>query len=123
MLPTGKILPVEKNAKLDFNPSSRGSIEGKFLDNFFILDPALPRFVELVDLEKKVRYRMTALTDNIIGAQVFYPAKGDIVAIELVTHLPDPQKSIWGGERTGMQVLKKGENANYKYKIEVLALE
>jgi galactose mutarotase-like enzyme len=119
VLPDGTFSPVGGDP-FDFNAEAPGKIERKYLDSYFVLDPAKPRAVELRDRSAGITYRMVALTSNIIGAQVYYPGKGDTVALELVTHHPDPRKELWKDEPTGMQLLAPGESARYAYQIEVL---
>ena len=79
--------------------------------------------VELIDSRKKVKFRLRPESPNIVGVQVYYPNRGDVIAIELVTHLPDPRAERWEAEPTGMQTLTPGESARYAYAIEVLPLE
>jgi aldose 1-epimerase len=120
VLPTGKILTVsDDGSRLDFTQAK--TLPRGVIDNFFFLD-AGAREVELADPEAKVKYRMTALSPNIIGVQVYYPGHGSIIAIEMVTNAPDPRAEIWKDVPTGMQVLKPGENAHYQYKIAVESL-
>lgn len=119
VLPTGRFLPTA-GTPYDFSPGAPTRLD-HWVDNYFVLDRGA-RSVELLDESMKARLRMTALTPNIIGAQMFYPGKGDVVALELVTHHPDPREALWGDERTGMQVLRPGETAQYAYRIEVLPL-
>lgn len=119
VLPTGRLLPVRGSA-YNFNRGAGTRIDRLF-DNYFLLDTP-ERSVELIDHGAGVVYRMTALTDNVRGVQIFYPGQGDVIAIEMVTHHPDPREALWGREPTGMQVLAPGESAQYAYRIEVYPL-
>jgi galactose mutarotase-like enzyme len=121
VLPDGTFAELDAQDPRNFNPEVPGKIDGLYLDSYFVLDPTKERAVELRDREAGVTYRMTALTPNIIGAQIYYPGKGDVVALELVTHHPDPRAELWKTESTGMQLLRPGESARYAYRIEVFA--
>jgi hypothetical protein len=120
VLPTGSVRVMNADEKLNFSFGKALPLE--VVDNFFVLEKGKPRAVELIDSEAKVRYRMTALTENIIGVQVYYPGQGPVVAIEMVTNMPDPREALWGKTTTGMQVLQPNEEAHYAYQIEVLPL-
>ncbi|MBC7386089.1 MAG: hypothetical protein H7301_08020 [Cryobacterium sp.] len=121
VLPTGNLRKIEaKDDPLNFNRNAPGKISGKFIDNYFMLEPG--EDVYLVDSEKGLKFKLHPSTKNIIGVQVFYPAKGNVVAIELVTNHPDPRRELWGKEPTGMRVYAPGEDASYGYTIEILPL-
>ncbi len=118
VLPKGTFSSVTLNeGRLDF--SKLRSLPSGVIDNYFVLDPNQKREVELVDVEANVRYRFTANTPNILGVQVFYPGEGSVIAVEFVTHHPDPRAELWKHRPTGMQVLKPGESAEYAYQISV----
>ncbi|MBC7397480.1 MAG: aldose 1-epimerase [Bdellovibrionales bacterium] len=118
VLPKGTLSSTSSNDnRLNF--SQLKSLPTGVIDNYFILDPKQKKEIELVDEEAGIRYRFTALTPNIIGAQVFYPGQGSVIALEFVTHHPDPRAELWKKLPTGMQVLKPGEIAEYSYQISV----
>lgn len=122
VLPTGVFEKLDDlNAPLNFNRKAKGTIAGKFIDNYFILDRGAD--VQLIDFVKKLKYRLRPTTNNTVGVQVFYPAKGDVIAVELVTHHPDPRQELWKKEPTGMKILKPGKSEKYSYTIEVLPLD
>lgn len=124
VLPTGRILSA--TGKLGFSGAGEESRLGrKFLDNCWI---DLPRdaqgrpFIELIDPAANLVIRMTGLTPNIRTAQVFYPGKGDVIAMELGTHLPDPRPALWRGQPTGLEILEPGEDFQYSFLIQLLPL-
>lgn len=121
VFPKGTLSPVTANAdRLNFSVPK--ALPKGVIDNFFVLDPSQRKEVILEDKEANVRYRITGLTSNIIGVQVYYPGEGSVIAIEMVTNYPDPRSELWKDIATGMRVLNPGESAQYEYKIAVESL-
>jgi galactose mutarotase-like enzyme len=125
VLPTGRILDIEPGSSMDFNQPGGRYLSGRYLDNLWMdleLDDEGYAFVEFIDEKAKLRMRMTALTKNIIGIQVYAPKpdQGVFAALELVTNLPDPREELWRGTPTGMKLLEPGDGFGYGYKIESL---
>jgi aldose 1-epimerase len=125
VFPTGRLLNVESEARnLDFREPR--PIEGLYLDNYWtdlLPDASGAIQADLIDVDLGVTYRIRARSPNIRGIQVYYPGKGDVVAIELVTHHPDPRREVWGDTETGIHLLGPGASADYRYEISVLPNE
>ena len=122
VLPTGRLLPVSDHGhRLDFNQPK--ALPSGVIDNFFILDPHQAKEVLLEDHTARIRYRFKALSSNIMGVQMFYPGQGSVVAVEFVTHFPDPRKELWKDQATGMQLLKAGERVSYEYELSIESLD
>ena len=148
VFPTGRLISVKENkGRLDFTKAK--FLREGVIDHFFIFErgeqceqtdgattaetlvtdvrpdvqtdvrPDEKRTVALIDVEAGLVYRLTGLTSNIVGVQVYYPGQGSVIAIEMVTNLPDPRKELWKTIPTGMQILMPGESADYEYCISV----
>lgn len=131
VLPTGRILEIEKGGNFDFNEPDGVPLAGRYFDNLFIdleKDPEGFAYAEFIDTKAAVRVRVTALTKNVIGVQMYAPKPetkpelGVFAALELVTALPDPKEELWGNTPTGMQLVQPGETFKYGYKIELFPL-
>ncbi|MBC7385481.1 MAG: aldose 1-epimerase [Cryobacterium sp.] len=119
VFPTGRWFPTE-NSRFDFRTHS--PLPGRGFDHFFHFDGRKGARIELHDGAAGVAFRMTALTENILGAQFYYPGTGSVFALELVTHVPDPRVETWGEEKTGMRLLNPGETETYAFSIEVYSI-
>ena len=119
VLPTGRWSSVG-GTPVDFRKEV--PLPSQVVDHYFRLDPEARPQVELIDLREKILYRVTGLTPNITGAQIYYPGHGSVVAIEWVTHHPDPRAEVWGDQSTGIQLLQPGKETNYSFQIEVMEL-
>jgi aldose 1-epimerase len=120
VFPTGKFLPLGEKDRLNFKMSKR--LPEGVIDNYFVLDPESDKEIQLDDLDSGIRVLFTPLTANIIGAQVYYPGHGSVIAVEFVTHLPDPREDLWANFPTGMQLLGPRENMKYGFQIQVQAI-
>lgn len=130
VLPTGRIVSIEPGSEFDFRAVGGSSLH-RYLDNLWVdleTDENGFAFAEFFDEKARVKFKMTALTKNMIGIQVYSPwpftnpELGVFAAIEFVTNLPDPRDDLWLDQDTGMKVLKSGERLDYGYKIEVFNL-
>jgi aldose 1-epimerase len=119
VFPTGK-WRATADTRFDFN--SPRTMPGGPFDHFFHFSANGPRSVELRDEAARIGFRMSAASANILGAQFYYPGAGDVFALELVTHLPDPRAATWGDEPTGIRLLQSGETESYAFEIEVFTL-
>jgi aldose 1-epimerase len=119
VFPTGLLKNVA-GSRFDF--SQPKCPEGNF-DHFFHFPKTIRPTIELSDMKNRVGYRMSALTENIIGAQFYYPGNGDVYALELVTHFPDPRTAIWGDGPTGIRSLEPGGRDRYGFEIELFAFD
>jgi len=131
VLPTGRILEIESGSRFHFHQPGGRHLHGQYLDNLWVdleTDANGYAFAEFIDLKAQLRLRMTALTQNIIGIQVFAPQPavnsdlGVFAAIEFVTNLPDPREELWKNTPTGMALIQPGQSLKYGYKIEAFAL-
>jgi galactose mutarotase-like enzyme len=116
VFPLGRWIEVG-GSRLDFRKG--GLLDSDTTDHFFLFEENGPKHVELLDSHTGIGYRMRATTGNVKGAQMYYPGRGDVVALELVTHVPDPRPEVWGRMDTGIRILKPGESETYGFEIEL----
>lgn len=131
VLPTGKIVKVTPGSNYDFNKKNGVHLNGRYLDNLWVdlqTDRDGYAFAEFIDEKAKLKFRMTALTKNIIGIQVYapkpesHPELGVFAAIEFVTNLPDPREALWKKTKTGMKLVQPGDTFSVGQRIEVMPL-
>ena len=113
VFPTGKIIPVSntENLNLNFNDPAGRALDGQYLDNCFVdltRDEKGFAFAEIFDRKMGIKIKVSATNENVIGIQAYAPKNSATVAIELVTHLPDPRKESLGQTRNRNEDLSSG---------------
>lgn len=118
---TGQRVPVV-GTPYDFSAPGGRELGDQYLDdNFSALErrPDGSTVTEIVDPAGNYGLRIVTLSSDIRTIQVYAPPAKNFVAIEPQFNFPDPYNPSWGKLNTGMVVLKPGQSATWRVRLEL----
>jgi galactose mutarotase-like enzyme len=123
--PTGKLKTVA-GTKYDFSGRSGAKLDGVTLDDTFVNLRQAPLdngpVAELRDPSNGYGVRMTMLSPSIKALYVSAPAERRYVTISPRFNYDDPFGREWENEDTGMAILRPGQTAQWKIRLEIFAV-
>jgi len=123
--PTGKLTSVA-GTKYDFSGRSGARLDSLTLDDTFVNLRQAPLdngpVAELRDPANGYGLRITILSPSIKALYVSSPAEGGYVTISPRFNYDDPFGREWNNEDTGMAILRPGQTAQWKIRLEIFAL-
>jgi aldose 1-epimerase len=125
-LPSGRLLPTAKT-EYDFSGQTGVALGGLSLDDTFVHLRQAPLdsgpVAELRDPVSNYGLRITMLSSAIKAVHVEAPAGGNFVTIAPQFNYEDPFGREWPkDEDTGMVVLKPGQSAHWRIRLEIFPL-
>lgn len=121
VLPTGRLLPVERTAYdfRDGRPLGDLYLDDCFTDLERDADGAVA--VEIADPKAGLGVRLTTRSPLVKAVQVYAPPDRAVVVVEPQFNLADPFSDVWpAGADTGMATLAPGEHADYRVRLQIL---
>jgi galactose mutarotase-like enzyme len=121
VFPTGKLVPV-KGTPYDFSAPAGAPLNMLFLDDCFVdlqENDQRHAVAEIIDPTSHYGMRITTLSPAITAFQAYAPVDKSFVAFEPQFNWADPYSKIWGNHKTGMVVLKPGEQVTYSVQLEL----
>ena len=118
---TGQRVSV-KGTPYDFSAPGEQPLGQQYLDdNFSNLQRRQDGSTvsEIIDPAAKYGLRLITLAPQIQSIQVYAPPQKNFVAIEPQFNLPDPYSKTWGDTNTGMVLLKPGQSATWRVRLEL----
>jgi galactose mutarotase-like enzyme len=123
--PTGKLLSVA-GTKYDFSGRTGARLDGLVLEDTFVNLRQAPLdngpVAELRDPANGYGLRITMLSPSIRALHVSAPGEGGYVTISPRFNYDDPFGREWNNEDTGMAVLRPGQTAQWRIRLEIFAL-
>lgn len=123
VLPTGRTLPLA-GGPYDFRAADGSALGELYLDDCFVgleRDAAGEVVALITDPAAGHGVRVRARSPEISAVQVFAPPSDSYVVVEPQFNWADPFGPEWGGQDTGMVVLRPGSGVLYDVAVEPFA--
>ncbi|MBS1823105.1 MAG: hypothetical protein JST61_14220 [Acidobacteria bacterium] len=123
--PTGRLVDVS-GTKYDFSGRVGSRLGDLSLEDTFVNLRQAPLdngpVAEFRDTISNYGLRMTLLSPTIKAVQVSAPANDSYVAISPQFNYDDPFGPEWGGQDTGMAIVRPGQTVQWRIRVEIFAL-